>query len=425
MQFKSHDWFPSGIVTEIERTKDVSDNLSKFKVHTKHGTINMVWPTIEPTELEFWNNLKSLIDCKEIKSWGIASKFDFNKIDAANKVSDGNKLIFLLNGEERILAKYNPFLIANRETRLKNMEIEDFGIKILGGLKLKKHDLILFYEEQMNDVSFEDTIKNLLLNSDMNDLKTNLIEIGKFLGKFHIKMNENLAPPIPEKWNERLKRLEHITSSNTLWRAPHSKFTEAIWTHGNLSLNRIVLDNNNNWRLTNFEGNPLQQLIDSTVRFPAIRDIASLYWSISKLLYELEIEDDTKENDIRRWLFEGWSSVVPKKWSNSDSLDTHKGGILIWEYDCALCELFLDQAFAKKNNFHTTNRLSNVTRVQTLMFKNRLYSALSKITLLCGFLLFFGWNTIDKNLILIGVFIALIMSFIFKKIYHYRAPRKW
>ena len=298
-------------------------------------------------------------------------------------------------------------------------------MRVLGGLKYQNHNLVTFYEEGIVTNNFEMRINDYLANSKLNDLEIQLKEIGLLLGKFHTLMNENVAPPIPEKWNERLKRLEHVTSSNTLWRAPHSKFTEAILTHGNLSLDKIILDSDNKWKLIGFEGMKLQTLIDSTTRFPAIRDLASIYWSISKIMNDLEIYDNELEKNIRMWLFESWLSEAPKKWSNSKSLDTHKGGIMIWEYDCALYELFTEQAFEGKNKIHTKKWLSNVTRIQAIMFKNRLYSALSKISIAIGLLLLVGWNSIDQSLIFLGIFTAFLMSWVFDRIYNFRAPNHW
>ena len=41
-------------------------------------------------------------------------------------------------------------------------------------------------------------------------------------------MLETSAPRMEKEWNLRLKRLETISSSGTLWRVPHSRNTNSI-----------------------------------------------------------------------------------------------------------------------------------------------------------------------------------------------------
>ena len=427
MEFSSQAWFPTGIFTKLEKLGDKYSNFSEFKVHTVHGTLKMIWPKYEPEEVHFWKTLRETLTDEKMKAWGIATSFNFKEIETVKKIENQKNIMLVLRGKTSVVAKYNPFLGPNRESKFHKMEMNEVGIKPLGGLKLNKHDLILFYEDRTNNVTLGDKIRESLINLDLEIIESLLGEAGSLLGKFHRLMNDNLAPPIPKHWNNRLKRLEKITSSNTLWRAPHSNFTEAIWTHGDFNLDQIVIDsiNNNKWKLRDFSGVPIHSLIDSTARFPAIRDIACAYRSISHIMHELEISDTELERKMKKWIFESWSKEAPQKWTKSEALNAYKGGILIWEYDCALCDLFFEQAF-ERNTKNITNRwLSNVTRIQASMFKNRIYSALSKISAIAGFTMFIGWNYTNKYVLMIGICSAFFVSWALMKTYHSKAPRPW
>jgi len=426
MEFSSQPWFPTGILTKLEKLEDKNSNFSEFKVHTIHGTLKMIWPKGEPKNILFWKNLDELLNDKNMKPWGVANNFNFKEIDNVKSIENQKNIMLILEGNTSLVATYNPILCPNRESKFNKMEIEKVAINPIGGLKLNKHDLILFYESKINGVKLGDNLREALINSDLDKIESLLTEAGSLLGKFHKSMDKNVAPPIPEHWNNRLKRLEKITSSNTLWRAPHSNFTEAIWTHGDFNLDKIILDSSNNvWKLKNFSSVPIHTLIDSTTRFPAIRDVACAYRSISHLMHDLEIDDYELERKMKKWIFESWSKHAPQKWANAEALNAYKGGILIWEYDCALCDLFFEQVYERNTKNITKKWLSSVTRIQASMFKNRIYSALSKISAIVGFAMFFGWNYTDRYLLITGILSAFCISWALMKTYHSRAPEPW
>ena len=133
--------------------------------------------------------------------------------------------------------------------------------------------------------------------------------MGEILGKFHTKMLETSAPRMEKEWNSRLKRLETIPSSGTLWRAP-LKNTDSIRSLGDLNLNdwRIVNDDVIldllNLGFQSFEG-----LVTKNNRFSCLRDLASLYVEIDN---SSSFSGTSSKGYLRKLLFESWKSKHPK-----------------------------------------------------------------------------------------------------------------
>ena len=71
-------------------------------------------------------------------------------------------------------------------------------------------------------------------------------------------------------------------------------------------------------------------------RAPGLRDLASGYRSLE---LNSHVIDSGMSLELRRCLFDGWCSTAPPSWSSSQSLDSHKGGVPIWEYEQAMLDV--------------------------------------------------------------------------------------
>ena len=187
-------WWPSGIIQSHDESS----------VFTKWGTTPLHVPNLS---IDWWNELD--------RSWG-----EWPEVNEITEIRNDQHGIWLDIGDFEALVC--PIPTGNHSSRLaKNMKIAK-AISNLVDLPVagseKDGDYVLIYSKQ-----------------------TPTEITGKSLAKLHNALIDGgWSTPNEEKnWNDRLKSAEDLLQTNTLWRAPHSKYTIGI-PKFNLQKMRVV-----------------------------------------------------------------------------------------------------------------------------------------------------------------------------------------
>ena len=379
-------WFPRGAVsTNPVPAEHAPVGFSSFEVPLPWTTTVMLWPNgglPNLEELQIWSESENLWgDATCLRSatsldWTPGSLGPIGKMDCGR---DGiwrvEILPFDYDGHGRRLSEHigsNPYVAQ-------------------GGLQWRGRDVLLFWRDLGAWPSAADVLESLIESEKLDDARILIEECGRALGRFHLSTVEVADPTkVAKRWNERLKVLEERTKSSTLWRAPHGRRTVGTLTHRNFSLRNIVVlnDIHSKPNLEDvhilFPGDGVYgALIPLEHRAPALQDLAAGYRSIER------IEGGTSgmRIELRRCFLDGWRSTAPPRWASDDALDSHKGGVPIWEYEQVLKEVLYAHAFDDEIDSRTHWFLNHVDRIQAGMFRARTIAAGA---LTCTALLGFG-----------------------------------
>tara|TARA_B100000902_G_scaffold8954_1_gene11200 strand:- start:1036 stop:2322 length:1287 start_codon:yes stop_codon:yes gene_type:complete len=379
-------WFPRGAVsTNPVPAEHAPVGFSSFEVPLPWTTTVMLWPNgglPNLEELQIWSESENLWgDATCLRSatsldWTSGSLGPIGKMDCGR---DGIWRIeifpFDYDGHGRRLSEHigsNPYVAQ-------------------GGLQWRGRDVLLFWRDLGAWPSAADVLESLIESEELDDARILIEECGRALGRFHLSTVEVADPTkVAKRWNERLKVLEERTKSSTLWRAPHGRRTVGTLTHRNFSLRNIVVlnDIHSKPNLEDvhilFPGDGVYgALIPLEHRAPALQDLAAGYRSIER------IEGGTSgmRIELRRCFLDGWRSTAPPRWVSDDALDSHKGGVPIWEYEQVLKEVLYAHAFDDEIDSRTHWFLNHVDRIQAGMFRARTIAAGA---LTCTALLGFG-----------------------------------
>jgi len=369
-------WFPHGAVTTSIKASNASHPLGfrSFDVPIPWDTLTMYWPIDGLPKLEGlqswmdmdgkWGDLDSINNAKTLK-WSSGPLGPVGLIDS------GKLGIWRL--------EFLPFDDDGHGSRLAN-HLDDNPYVAQGGIQFQGRDLLLLWRDLSSWPNADQVLSNLLISDRLGDARLLVESCGKILGNFHSSVLETANPiRYAKPWNDRLKNLEERSSASTLWRAPHGKETVGCLTHRNFGLNNIVVLNNasgepdfNEVHLLHPASGVQGSLLPLLVRAPGLRDLASGYRSIEQNQQAL---DTGMGLELRRCLFDGWCSTAPQTWSSPQSLNSHKGGVPIWEYEQALVESIISEAFGLPIHSRTTWFLNHVGRIQAGMFRARTVAA--------------------------------------------------
>ena len=379
-------WFPRGAVsTNPVPSEHAPVGFSSFEVPFSWTTTVMLWPNAGLPNLEvlqtwsesedLWGDVTCLRSATSL-DWASGSLGPIGKMDCGR---DGiwrvEILPFDYDGHGRRLSEHigsNPYVAQ-------------------GGLQWRGRDVLLFWRDLGAWPSAADVLESLIESEKLDDARILIEECGRALGRFHLSTVEVAdSTKVAKRWNERLKVLEERTKSSTLWRAPHGRRTVGTLTHRNFSLRNIVVlnDIHSKPNLEDvhilFPGDGVYgALIPLEHRAPALQDLAAGYRSIER------IEGGTSgmRIELRRCFLDGWRSTAPPRWASDDALDSHKGGVPIWEYEQVLKEVLYAHAFDDEIDPRTHWFLNHVDRIQAGMFRARTIAAGA---LTCTALLGFG-----------------------------------
>jgi hypothetical protein len=179
--------------------------------------------------------------------------------------------------------------------------------------------------------------------------------IAECVGLIHSSLDQFSTPNTERIWNDRLKEIESSLKTNTLWRAPHSKFTVGL-PRLNLDIEAITL----------IDGKPMmlpqprtisEHLMCNKERLPGIAAMMSLerQWAS----YEKPTEESRKQ------LLESWLIGAPDSYGDKKALSTLLGGPWIWRYHATLLNLGQAMIFSDSElEKNSLKWLSEVSRLQ-------------------------------------------------------------
>lgn len=392
-QFFSKPWYPEGVIKEVLDSTEIG-LLKYYKLHTRFGNLEMLHVD-NMNELDVFQKLISdLKNTENFEFWGVLK--DLDKVEEI-KISESECGIRITLTTKNISLDglFHIFPIKSWRRKWSKLESNEF-LKPVGGIQWKGKDLMVFREsENVEKISWK------------TDASSNFSEIGTILGRFHCLMLDNSAPRMEKEWNSRLKRLEKITSSGTLWRVPYSKNTNSIRSLGNLKLsNWIIVNDKIKLDLLSLGFQNFGNLVDDNNRFSCLRDIASIYHEIDNS--NISLTSNSKKF-LRKTFFDSWRNSAPERWYSKSALDGNLGGMQIWRYDVELYNLFLCRMFQK--NFDRT-WINSVKDIQRSLFNYRIISATSLGMLFSSAIIAFLWpniSLINKLIIFIlGIFLYFV-----------------
>ncbi len=376
-QFSTKPWYPKAVVNEISQNQDFG-LLKHYSVYTEFGTLDMfdVEELNNPEKFTLLINQISNLDCFEF--WGDLKKpILFEKIEIIEN-KDGIKLKFETNSQS-FEGLFHNFPVKSWRRKWSKLEKDGDYLIPTGGIQWNGFDLMVFRESVESE--------KIQWKSDSLPIFS---KMGSILGNFHTMMLETSAPRMEKEWNLRLKRLEKITSSGTLWRVPYSKNTNSIRSLGNLKISNWLLINDEiKLDLMSLGFQNFGVLITETNRFSSLRDVASMYFEIDNS----KITSSSNSRDyLRQVFFESWRKNAPHKWHSKSALDGNLGGMQIWRYDVELYNLFLSRLYGGKFNKFW---IKQVKDIQRSLFNYRIISASSLGMLICSITMAFLWPNLS------------------------------
>lgn len=369
-QLQGLAWYPKGIATSLEPRSGGPDGFAQFRLSTRWGSRDVLWPESGPSDGDWWAKVSTAEGW-----WGEAINLTEAKVEQLEWEDGQAWQITSAEGEELILRS----LPIDRHGHGKDLaELGYAGLNsAIAGLQHQGMDVLLIFEKLDTPTASEHLMD--LLHSSKDGKRAEggelCFDIGAALGRFAAAaMDAHSTANVERLWNDRLKKLEGMTKANTLWRAPHSPTTRGTLTHRNLGLEVIHLGEDGPRFSGCFDG-IFNSVVDLPPHRPAIRDLAALLHSLHNLL---EREGKTAlEAALRAQVIGGWKTTAPAGICSRAALDTHRGGVFIWEYEQKLESLAYHQAWQKPMPDSLKGWLRRVSRVQAQMFRDRSWSAFS------------------------------------------------
>ena len=444
LPIENETWYPSEIATQCEFRESKVAGFDYWRLSTRWGSFDIHLPTSGPENADWWH----LVTTNE-GWWGELQNFSTAEI-TEKKWGDGKcwEIIMPLANQNGS----NQSIPQKFELRALPMDRNGHGKRLaelsspttysaIGGLQIGGKDLLLLIPK-VEEETLRGALQASLVQNNISSAATLMESAGKTLGKFHTKaMQKHSIPNIERRWNDRLKKLEDLTKANTLWRAPHSPATKGTITHQNMALDILHLTNSSDQSSEIMIGgcfdSVFNSLVDLPLDHPAIRDIAALFSSLHQLLNDLEfplenkpnaaqIDEKVEGNDLRDLesklrlsLLSGWRSTAPPSISGERALDTHRGGVFIWEYEQKLEHLALCKIYGVETPQNLQQWLRKVSRIQAAMFQHRTWSgmALGCYVIAGGIVALWVNGTLDSFDALSAIPIAA-MGFFMKRFYN-------
>jgi hypothetical protein len=376
-EFADSDWFPSGIAQAIDPAAEQAPlGFEAWRLHTVHDSHLMVWPSGDLDDVAWWQRMLPVGGGG--KRWGEAPDLAKATVERSKGWGGPTYEIQERTGR-RLVAKILPLDECGHGRTLSELNCEILDAAT-GGIQWKGRDIVLFFRRNEGEIA-ADLASTALEDGDFSAACAICRRSGATLAAFHTAALLRRSLPNDERrWNNRLKELEERVVSNTLWRAPHSSDTRATITHRNFGLESVRIDDDEAILCNCFDGVP-NAILPASVDYPVLRDVAAGYRSISRLSEKHSLSQE-EEHGLRKEFFEGWQSAAPASARSSRALDSHKGGVPIWEYEQVLEESACAQAWGKETTDRIKWWLGHVSRIQAAMYASRTISAASLLAVL-------------------------------------------
>ncbi|MEE2812580.1 MAG: hypothetical protein VX627_06125 [Candidatus Thermoplasmatota archaeon] len=388
MDPESMPWFPRVAASSVTEGDSAPAGFISKVLHLRWDSLPMLLPDGDPGSATWWS-LQSA-------TWGQWPKLVPIR---AEPTPSGWRIEF-----ESHFAEILPLDDDGHGRKLAELNCRVLHTAI-GGVQHEGRDVILLFEkENGRDVPLDEE---------------HLRMIGAALGEFHALAATHLATPNDERaWNDHNAGLERKTRSATVWRGPHSADTQGTITHRNFGVSVCQLVDGE-IRIGGCMGGVKNALIPERSPYPAIRDIGACYVTLHD-----------QDPALRKALFEGWTTTVPKHWHSSRATDTHRGGTAIWEYEQMLCHRLYNQAWGMDEPAYVTHWLAGVSRIQNGMYQAR---TLSVAGLICFSIIpaaVFYWifypGSPSPTISDLGAMGALgICGILLRRMYRAAAPNPW
>jgi hypothetical protein len=322
-------WWPQGVI------QAPYDSSFEGELVTSLGRLN-IWNFNSSLELEWWQTIP-----ETGKVWGKWPEVKILEVIQHDRYG----ILLNLNGDHII--RICPFDVGNDISRMVRHEPWNEAVNdqamILPSMiwSINGNDRVIIYP-----------CASLLSIEESHSMKNRIAEC---VGLIHSSLDQFSTPNTERIWNDRLKEIESSLKTNTLWRAPHSKFT--------VGLPRLNLDVE---AITLIDGKPMmlpqprtisEHLMCNKERLPGIAAMMSLerQWAS----YEKPTEESRKQ------LLESWLIGAPDSYGDKKALSTLLGGPWIWRYHATLLNLGQAMIFSDSElEKNSLKWLSEVSRLQ-------------------------------------------------------------
>lgn len=322
-------WWPQGVI------QAPYDSSFEGELVTSLGRLN-IWNFNSSLELEWWQTIP-----ETGKVWGKWPEVKILEVIQHDRYG----ILLNLNGDNII--RICPFDVGNDISRMVRHEpwneaVNDQAIILPSMIwSINGNDRVIIYP-----------CASLLSIEESHSMKNRIAEC---VGLIHSSLDQFSTPNTERIWNDRLKEIESSLKTNTLWRAPHSKFT--------VGLPRLNLDVE---AITLIDGKPMmlpqprtisEHLMCNKERLPGIAAMMSLerQWAS----YEKPTEESRKQ------LLESWLIGAPDSYGDKKALSTLLGGPWIWRYHATLLNLGQAMIFSDSElEKNSLKWLSEVSRLQ-------------------------------------------------------------
>lgn len=384
---------------DSERTSPLPPGFTAHEVSLPWTTLTMLLPPTGIGDPVWWHSLADATD-----SWGDVAALASVRVV---RLAEGRlgPVAHLDCGRYGLwMAEIVPFDADGHGRRLSDFS-DDRCHGAKGGVQWRGRDVLLLRRDLSELPTAAEALRSVLVAGESTLALALVRNAGGLLGRFHMRAAKVVRIPRDAgRWNDRLKRIEEVTHAKTLWRAPHAAETESTITHRSFSLECVLLLRDAAGEPDSSRGRlllPAPGLADSLLpldaRMPALRDVAAGYRSIEVARRAAEAEPDCAplppQGELRREFLDAWAAKAPRAWSSDAALDSHRGGLPVWEYEQTLVELLLARATGEEPTESTLWFLDHVDRIQARMFRSRTFAAAALTALCCSGFGVYAWLT--------------------------------
>jgi len=380
-------WWPSGLTSST-----FEDVVKSARFATPWGFIDC-WDYSVVEQPEWW---KGVLDAGQ--PWGewpnSVEKITLLKHDTSGihyNIDDAYHVLvspLLHTSSLSTLARFEPW----------NQALTKVGVLLpSSGILLNDADAVLVYPmyKKEEDLSFVD-IRNFIQR----------------MASTHEALAQFATPNTERQWNADLNSLEEKLETSTLWRAPHSSGTQGI------PYLRLETTSKVQWKGRDFLlALPMDLAASMLVSSDRLPSLAMLMMTEFKWEYGQGVSG--KDQEV---IFETWSSIVPKKWSNTKALATANGGAWIWRYHACLLQLANAVAYQDKMlEMHCRGWLKHVSRIQAKLSTRQMIKIWIWVAVVFWVVAYFGWKLefmshwIALGLSTAGVGLTYLSRWLFKR----------
>ena len=372
------EWWPKGIA------KVPFDAALEGEVITSFGRLN-IWNTNTCLDKGWWNKQPS--EGKILGDWPEVKVLEIIQFDR-------NGILLNLNGTH--IVRISPFEVGDDVSRMHRHEPWK---QALGEQPILLPSMIWTVSGNDRIIIYPCSI--LLGKQESHSMRN---RISESIGMIHKSLDQFATPNTERRWNDRMNDIEAALKTNTLWRAPHSKFT--------VGLPRLNFDIDS---VTIIEGKPYllpqprtlaEHLLCQSDRLPGLANLMMLerQWA--------EVESHNEQS--RQQFLQSWLDNAPSSYSNSKALSTLCGGPWIWRYHATLnllaqAIIYSDEELEKSSKIW----LSDVSRLQAHLgvlrfWKSGLWAGVTGLIVA-----FFSWQleslspTISAIIAAVSLFFAI------------------